>query len=33
MTMILIRQVDPKEAGTLSQIALSAKRHWDYPER
>lgn len=31
--MILIRQVDPTEADTLTQIALSAKRHWDYPER
>ncbi|MEW6085102.1 MAG: GNAT family N-acetyltransferase [Chloroflexota bacterium] len=31
--MTLIRQVDPKEADTLTQIALSAKRHWGYPER
>lgn len=31
--MTLIRQVDPKEAETLTQIALSAKRHWGYPER
>lgn len=31
--MTLIRQVDPKEADTLIQIALSAKRHWGYPER
>lgn len=31
--MTLIRQVDPKEADMLTQIALSAKRHWGYPER
>lgn len=31
--MILIRRVDPKEADALIQIALSAKRHWGYPER
>ena len=31
--MILIRRVNPKEADTLTHIALSAKRHWGYPER
>lgn len=31
--MTLIRRVDPKEANTLTQIALSAKCHWGYPER
>lgn len=31
--MILIRRIDPKEADALTQIALSAKRHWGYPER
>lgn len=31
--MTLIRRVDPKEADALTQIALSAKRHWGYPER
>jgi len=31
--MILIRRVDPKEAELLTQIALSAKRHWGYPEQ
>lgn len=31
--MISIRPVDPREAGLLSQIALSAKAHWGYPER
>jgi len=31
--MILIRRVDPNEADVLTQIALSAKRHWSYPER
>ena len=31
--MTLIRQVNPQEADTLTQIALSAKRHWGYPER
>jgi ribosomal protein S18 acetylase RimI-like enzyme len=30
--MISIRQVNPSEADTLTQIALSAKRHWGYPE-
>ncbi|MEO7839852.1 MAG: GNAT family N-acetyltransferase [Anaerolineales bacterium] len=28
-----IRRVLPEEAEILSQIALSAKRHWGYPER
>ncbi len=28
-----IRRAVPDEAGTLSQIALSAKHHWGYPER
>jgi len=31
--MISIRRALPEEADTLSQIALSAKAHWDYPER
>jgi ribosomal protein S18 acetylase RimI-like enzyme len=31
--MIQIRPVLPKEADTLTQIALAAKRHWGYPER
>jgi GNAT superfamily N-acetyltransferase len=31
--MISIRRVDPKEADALTAIALSAKRHWGYPER
>jgi GNAT superfamily N-acetyltransferase len=31
--MILIRRVVPEEAGVLSQIAIAAKRHWNYPER
>lgn len=31
--MILIRQVKSADADRLTQIALSAKRHWDYPER
>jgi len=31
--MISIRRVIPDEAEALSQIALSAKRHWNYPER
>jgi ribosomal protein S18 acetylase RimI-like enzyme len=30
--MILIHPADPKEADTLTQIALAAKRHWGYPE-
>jgi GNAT superfamily N-acetyltransferase len=30
--MIIIRRVSPQEAGTLSRIALAAKRHWGYPE-
>lgn len=30
--MISIRPVNPSEAGALTQIALSAKRHWGYPE-
>ena len=31
--MILIRQVKSADADRLTQSALSAKRHWDYPER
>ena len=31
--MISIRRVNPFEASVLTQIALSAKRHWGYPER
>ena len=31
--MIFIRRASPNEADLLSQIALSAKRHWGYPER
>jgi len=30
--MISIRRVAPKEADALTQIALSAKAHWGYPE-
>jgi ribosomal protein S18 acetylase RimI-like enzyme len=30
--MILIGRVLPSEADVLSQVALSAKAHWDYPE-
>ena len=30
--MITIRRVVPEEAETLSQIAISAKSHWNYPE-
>jgi len=30
--MISIRQVNPSDAGILTQIALSAKRYWGYPE-
>ena len=30
--MITIRPVRPEEADTLSQIAIAAKRHWNYPE-
>lgn len=29
----MIRLVKPEEVELLTQIALSAKRHWDYPER
>ena len=28
----MIRRATPEEAGTLTQIALDAKRHWGYPE-
>lgn len=31
--MILIRQVKSADTDRLTQIALSAKRHWGYPER
>lgn len=31
--MISIRRADPEEAESLTRIALSAKRHWGYPER
>jgi len=31
--MISIRHAKPEEADVLSQIAISAKRHWGYPER
>ena len=31
--MISIRRVNPDEAEALSRIALSAKRHWNYPDR
>lgn len=31
--MALIRRVNSEEAKVLTQIALSAKRHWGYPER
>lgn len=29
---MLIRKAQPEEAGTLTQIALDAKRYWGYPE-
>jgi ribosomal protein S18 acetylase RimI-like enzyme len=32
-TIMLVRPVNPLEAGPLTQIALAAKRHWGYPER
>jgi len=32
MTELEIRRARPAEAGTLTEIAHSAKRHWDYPE-
>ena len=31
--MIWIRQVKLEETDSLTQIAISAKRHWDYPAR
>ena len=31
--MISIRRTNPQEADQLTQIALSAKRYWGYPER
>ena len=31
--MMVIRRAHPKEADLLTQIAVSAKRHWGYPER
>lgn len=31
--MIQIRRVLPTDADVLTRIAISAKRHWDYPER
>jgi len=31
--MISIRRVLPKEANTLTQIAIAAKAYWGYPER
>lgn len=30
--MIFIHRVTPKEADVLTHVALSAKRHWGYPE-
>ena len=30
--MITIRQVKPEEADILTQIAISAKSHWNYPD-
>jgi len=30
--MILIRRARPEEADVLSQIAIAAKGHWNYPE-
>jgi GNAT superfamily N-acetyltransferase len=30
--MVSFRSADPQEADQLTQIALAAKRHWDYPE-
>jgi len=32
-TKLLIRPVIPDEADVLTKIAISAKRHWNYPER
>lgn len=31
--MITVRRVHPEEADKLTWIALTAKRHWGYPER
>ncbi len=31
-TVMTIRRATPEEAGTLTQIALDAKRYWGYPE-
>ncbi len=31
--MIEIRRAVPEDAGKLTEIAIAAKRHWDYPER
>ena len=33
LQMISVRRVIPSEADVLTQISLSAKRHWGYPER
>lgn len=30
--MIIIRRAVPEDAGQLTQIAIVAKSHWDYPE-
>ena len=29
---LLISRAQPEHAGTLTEIAVSAKRHWNYPE-
>jgi len=31
--MVHIEKARPEHAGTLTDIAISAKRHWNYPER
>lgn len=31
--MIEIRRAVPEDAGKLTEIAIAAKRHWNYPER
>lgn len=31
--MIQIRHAVPEDAGKLTEIAIAAKRHWNYPER
>lgn len=31
--MISIRRASPEEAGLLTHITVTSKRHWDYPEK